>query len=295
MGAIQQIETFGTQSLVLRLVHLFAFVHSPIRCFHPSVILSKKHRLGLRADSRSIMSQHIFPEEPALKPLKSLPDHGSTWATAASASDPPVTPFSAKALYVIGTLRHSVEAADKLLYRDGRASWRGAFYVSAYLELATGVELLGRCLRGDWKTGADSESKRLRRGLSYIGGLDSCDMGATIITTRSQSYTICQCKMLRNYAAHGSAITESFASLAFDPEFISELQRLLTDGVQHYWAELMNPHCTEIRENLAGAAVLPIMFRCRPIHVEETYRWVCNSPDMDFGSGCCDAGEEINP
>ena len=64
-----------------------------------------------------------------------------------------VTTFEAKALYVVGLIRHLLEASGKCV--DGKDQ----FWLPAYVLTADAAEALGRCL-----TGNRGRAVRRRRG-----------------------------------------------------------------------------------------------------------------------------------
>ena len=223
------------------------------------------------------MAKALFPDEPELEPLDDLPGHKVDWGAAATLGTAEITPFTAKALYIFGVMRHSIETAGLLLEHRKTVNGRGAFYVSAYLSLAAAVELLGRCTLGDPKVGPPS-GKRLRHGFREIAGLSDADAKSVVITLDGTAYTIEQCETFRNFAAHGSGAAK--AGVSFTADLICVTTGLLAQGIQHYWDRLTDPKAHDARTSLAKAAVAPLFYHSgtgsRPLHVNEMLEHVKN-------------------
>jgi len=231
------------------------------------------------------MAENLFPDEPDLRYLKTLPDHKNAWVLAARLAEPEVTPFSAKALYIIGVIRHSIEASGWLLkHRRITGKWRGAFYVSAYLQTAAAVELLGRCVLGDSEIVYGS-GKRLCHGFKEIARLPDADRNNVVLTAGRTAYTIGQCETLRNFAAHGAGVAHD--NVSFDGDLICGVTKLLAQGAERYWSSLGVPTARAVRAALADAAVAPV-FYCPagmtwPIHISEMLKHVKSGASVGSG------------
>jgi len=218
------------------------------------------------------MAQLGFPHEPTLAPIKDLPDHPDQWKQAADQCGLGITPFAAKVLYTFGIMRHSIEAGGRLLSHRGHRRWRGAFYVSAYLQGATVVELLGRCVRGDPRI-AGTAAKNFRAGLKEVFQLANDDLQTDIQRPGATTpYTIGHCKALRDLAAHGSGATKG--PVRFDPSFIAHLFRMLAEAMERY-AERLQDADGAHRDCLARAAIMPLFYQSRsgirPLFINEVH------------------------
>jgi hypothetical protein len=169
-----------------------------------------------------------------------------------------------KAGYVIGIIYDICESVSCML-RDPRFARRTS-YIPAYGILASGVEILGRCVKGETR----SYRSTLKAGFKWLARPDSASYSTVskchkLITTsqRPCSYTIEELMFLRNYAAHGQA-TAQFCDLDF--EIIRELHPVLRDGLQSYWSKLKTPGNDILSTNLAKANIIALrdwpVFKC---------------------------------
>jgi hypothetical protein len=176
--------------------------------------------------------------------------------------NPDFDPLTVKAGYVIGVIYEICDSVSCLLKDSGFA--RRTSYIPAYGIFASGVEILGRCVKGEPR----SYRSTLRAGFQWLADptLSSYRVVSkkrTLITTSQQAYTIEELEHLRNFAAHGQA-TAQFCNI--DYELLSRLHPLLRDGLQHYWSKLKLPGNDELSTNLAMANVIALrdwpVFKC---------------------------------
>lgn len=164
--------------------------------------------------------------------------------------------LTVKAGYVIGVIYDICQSVSCLLGEPEFA--RKTSYIPAYGILASGIEILGRCVKGESRCYRST----LKAGFKWLARPDSVSYSVVskchkLITTtqRPCSYTIEELMFLRNYAAHGQA-TAQFCEIDF--EIIAKLHPLLRDGLQHYWSKLKSPGNKMLSTNLAKANIIAL-------------------------------------
>jgi hypothetical protein len=207
---------------------------------------------------------NVTPEQPDTSNW--TPDEIAKWNQEAAQwkalnpGNPDFNPLTVKAGYVIGIIYDICESVSCLLSDSGFA--RQTSYIPAYGIFASGVEILGRCVKGE----PTSHRSTLRAGFKWLADptpSSTVSKNRKLVTTSQRAYTIEELEHLRNFAAHGQA-TSQFCNI--DYELLSRLQPLLRDGVQHYWSKLKLPGSDELSTNLARANVIGLrdwpVFKC---------------------------------
>lgn len=192
------------------------------------------------------MPESLFPNEPALIRYE------AEW-TAAGQILPgqTLTPFTAKALYAFGMMRHLIESAGWALKHKPPYQ---CFYISAYLLTCGAIELLGRCVSGDESEGSGA-GRRLTYGLREIASpSQDSDEGEIVVRTNHWHYTIRDCVALRNFCAHGASVGD----VRIDVELVDEILKNLSNAMDACWDRLAAPADDEFRESLSRAAIAPI-------------------------------------
>jgi hypothetical protein len=169
-------------------------------------------------------------------------------------------PLTVKAFYVFGVQLAIFRCVSYLLEEDKLPS---TTYLPAYALFASGIELLGRCLRGNSSTSGSNED--LKTGLRWLVSPDyesykKIPYSHPIVRTINGSYSISHLAALRNYATHAQA------AVIHDPPTIDflilqEMPSLIASGLESYWAELQRK--PDPCNSLAKANVAAI--RNRPI------------------------------
>lgn len=174
--------------------------------------------------------------------------------------NPQFFPLTVKAFYVFGVMPSIFRSVSTLLTSS---SLQSTTYLPAYALFGSGIELLGRCIRGNPRTTGTSGD--LRAGFRWLAspGLDRFSEipdDYELAQTMNGGYSIDHLVALRNFAAHGQA------SLPKDPPeldylILQEFPSLISTGMEHYWAELQRKPAP--CNALARASVAP--YRNRPI------------------------------
>jgi hypothetical protein len=176
--------------------------------------------------------------------------------------NPGFHPLTIKAGYVVGVIYNICDSVSCLL-RNPIFAQRTS-YIPAYGIFASGVEILGRCVKGE----STSYRSTLRTGFKWLANPDPVSCGTVtksqvLITTSQRAYTIEELEHLRNYAAHGQA-TAQFCNI--DYEILIELHPPLRDGLEHYWSKLTLPGNDVLSTNLAKANIIALrdwpVFKC---------------------------------
>lgn len=192
-------------------------------------------------------------------------DEVEAWGTAAAQAG--VTPFEAKALYVVAMMRQLTEGAIVVL--------RNGMELPAYVVLADAVETFGRCLTGcreEWKGSGD----RLDAGLGRL-------LGGAPLRTRAGSYEVADCKRLRNFTTHGATTPDKQGRDVLDGELTRELIRRLGTSLTAYWTALAQDG-EPLRDQLADALVRPLFAAGKVVFVEDM-RGIMVRPGAEAGSG----------
>jgi hypothetical protein len=163
-----------------------------------------------------------------------------------------LSPLAIKAIYVIGVVFNICESVSYLLREEGFA--RQVSYVPAYGIYASSIELLGRSISGEHLP----HKSCLSSGLMWLcrpAFPNYLNVGnqTGIIQTNQRQYSIEELKNLRNYAAHGQAVSNYYN---VDYEIIGKLHFLLKTAVSCYWNELKNNE--NLCNNLAKANIIPL-------------------------------------
>lgn len=167
--------------------------------------------------------------------------------------NPDFYPLTIKAAYVIGIIHDLCESVTCLLRHP---EVRQTTYIPAYGVFASGIDLLGRCIRGHSTTSDNTED--IRTGFKWLDPSPGAATDPVLITTNICAYTVNNLTAMRHFAAHGQA-TSRFVNL--DYEILSMVQPLLANGLDRYWRELLTSEC--LCDQLAKATVLA--FRSAPI------------------------------
>lgn len=172
------------------------------------------------------------------------------------------TALEVKALYMYGLIYDICQSVDCLLEQAN--AWPD-FYFPAYGILASGVELLGRCVRGDNQV-SRTATDNLRTGFHFLANRNPVvppDPAIVIVVqTAHQDYTIADLVAMRHFTAHGQAANNALPA-RIDAELLSQFPQLIENTMEDYWSLLQDD--PQYCENLATAHVRPLVNRYRPI------------------------------
>jgi hypothetical protein len=171
---------------------------------------------------------------------------------------PDFTPLTIKAAYVFGVIHDFCESVDWLLKHE--RAWP-VTYLSAFGLCASGIELLGRCLRGN--TGTRGCVQDLREGLEWLKSSSpkaEAPQSAVTVTSYTQ-YDVDLLETLRHFTLHGQATKKPQPQLELDIELLDAFPWLIGNAMERYWDKLLNS--TVYCERLAKANVIPL--RSEPI------------------------------
>jgi hypothetical protein len=181
---------------------------------------------------------------------------------AAVGGNPDFYPLTVKAAYILGVIHDLCESIAILL----RSSPNPAItYLPAYGILASGVDLLGRCIRGERDTGGRSGGC-IETGFRWLAPGDHGEPSHLVIVveTSAAKYSVTDLVALRNFAAHGQAVAHPrplHGVRDLDYELLDALKPLLAAGLERYWNALQ--HDDGLCNALAKANVLA--FRNWPV------------------------------
>lgn len=210
-------------------------------------------------------------------------------------------PLTIKAAYVIGVIHQLCECITFLLRapvqnlvsqihpwlgpQPRRHPWQTT-YVPAYSLLASGINLLGRCLRGN-DDAARKSTEDIEAGFKWLHtprydpaaigeaayGYHGLSDRSPLINTSTQSYTIEQLVKMRHYSAHGQAVAVGSLFPEADYEILAKMPELLANGLEHYWTALVNH--PDPCDRLAKANI--VAYRGMPILAS----WIIFNPGTD--------------
>ena len=170
-----------------------------------------------------------------------------------SGGHPGFHPLTIKAAYVLGVIHDVCESVDWLLKFP--QAWP-VTYPSAFGLCAAGMELLGRCLRGN--QGTRGSSLDLKTGFEWLkSSTPRTGISPSALTvTRYNDYEIDRLVTLRHFTLHGQATVEVGKAIVLDIELLNDFPWLIGNAIEMYWDKLLNSehYC----EQLAKANVLPL-------------------------------------
>lgn len=162
-----------------------------------------------------------------------------------------------KAVYVTGTIFQICESVTVLL--DNRDFARQVSFIPALGIYISAIEILGRCVKGEtahWHSTLQSGLKWICNPLypSYT----NVAKNTNVVITENRTYTIEDIEALRNFSAHGQAVSQLYV---LDYQLIEKLHERLTEGLIQFWEQLTLSHA--LCDNLAAANIVP--FRGSPL------------------------------
>ena len=173
--------------------------------------------------------------------------------------NPAFNPLTIKAFYVLGVIYQVFRCVTLLVAPGERVSTTS---IPAYGVLASGIEILGRCITGN--SSATRPENDLRAGLWWLGTNSHENVnGNHILIRTTRPYTITELVALRHFAAHGQATMNQLVE--FDHGIFGAMtctgNHLIANGLEHYWAGVRTSE--EICNRLARANIMP--FRDTPL------------------------------
>ena len=140
---------------------------------------------------------------------------------------------------------------------------RDITFIPAYGVLASGIELLGRCVTGN--PSAYKSEEDLKAGFWWLakGSYQDVNGNHILIETTRQKYSITDLIALRHFAAHGQATMNRVVD--FDYDIFAQIgnpgEHLIAIGLEKYWTTVKESE--EICNRLARANIMP--FRSAPL------------------------------
>lgn len=162
-------------------------------------------------------------------------------------------PLTIKAAYVLGVIHDTCQSVDWLLRYP--QAWP-VTYFSAFGLCAAGMELLGRCLRGNSRTIGSTVD--LREGFEWFkSSTPRSGIPPNALTvTRYNDYDIDRLQTLRHFTLHGQATVGAGKAIVLDIEPLNDFPWLIGNAIERYWDQLLKSdhYC----EQLAKANVFPL-------------------------------------
>jgi hypothetical protein len=196
------------------------------------------------------------------EPVESWNDLRDSWESLRNdaGANREFSPLTIKAFYVFGVQLAIFRCVSYLLEAGKLPS---TTYLPAYGLFASGIELLGRCLKGS--EGTASSGADLTAGLQWLSHFDFHEFATVsteheLVRTMNGPYSIRQLAALRNYAIHAQSAVIN-APPPIDFLILQEMPPLIASAMEEYWAQLQRDPAP--CNALARANVAPI--RNRPI------------------------------
>lgn len=179
--------------------------------------------------------------------------------------NPQFYPLTIKAAYVIGAI-HCLCQSVSILLKDDNAKL--VSYIPAYGIFASGVELFGRCLRGN--SNLRGSGNDISIGFKWLASTslddykddyESVPENIVFVQTNHYMYSIKNLVALRHFAAHGQATSHEIGKGAYafgyiDYEILSHMPTYIAAGLERYWKELQTS--AELCNRLAAANVITL-------------------------------------
>jgi hypothetical protein len=192
-------------------------------------------------------------------PVAGWADQRQSWLrlNEEASGNPDFSPLTVKGGYMMGVI-HDLGASVEQLLKHQRAA--DVTYLPAYGVFAAGVELLGRCIRGNATSSDNSED--LKMGFRWLTLRAEDDATAhtrvpderVVLQTSKGDYSVSHLAALRHFAAHGQATSRTVQDV--DYEILSQAHRPLVDGLERYWNALQQQE--SLCNLLAQANVIPL-------------------------------------
>jgi len=162
-------------------------------------------------------------------------------------------PLTIKAFYVFGVIHQICQSVSVLLDSSKREYITS---IPAYGILASGIEVLGRCITGN--PSAHKSENDLRAGLWWLATGSYQDVnGDRVLIETTRQYSIKDLVALRHFAAHGQVMINR--PVEFDHEILAQMgnpdDHLIASGLEQYWARVRDSE--EICNRLARANIMP--------------------------------------
>ncbi|MBM3130863.1 MAG: hypothetical protein FJ009_19825 [Chloroflexi bacterium] len=169
-------------------------------------------------------------------------------------------PLTIKAVYVIGIIHDLCESVSFLLRSP---NVRQTTYIPAYGVFASGIDIFGRCIRGN-DSPARGSTDDIKSGFKWLvsSAYENVPDTQVFIRTSTNQYTIETLVLLRHFAAHGQATSKGESNFpSIDYEILAMMPPLIASGLERYWRELQDS--STLCNRLAKANI--IAFRDWPI------------------------------
>ncbi len=188
-------------------------------------------------------------------------------------------PLTIKALYVVGLILASCRSVSLLLSGDLLIS---TTYYPAYMVFSSSVELLGRCISGNRTTSKSTID--LQTGFRWLAETkypDCYDISFShqLVKTKNFSYTVDDLVAIRNFTAHGQAISSDLNQ--FDYLILEEFPPLLGEAIGRFLDQLSISE--NLANNLASASIVP--YRNRPVFDS---LWATDADNLKFTRSIAD-------
>jgi len=173
--------------------------------------------------------------------------------------NPDFFPLTIKAAYVIGVIHDICASVSYLL---GVPNARQTTYIPAYGVFASGIEILGRCIRGNFDIRGNVED--IKAGFKWLvsSSYENVPEDYILIKTSSNNeYTIDMLTALRHFAAHGQA-TSKYQFDNIDYGILSMMPPLIANGLERYWNELQHndTYCNRLaKANIIALRNWPVL------------------------------------
>lgn len=269
-------------------------------CYHPNHLATDD---GLRAEIlrdlalKNSLVEYAHPPvnlklgDPTVA-LAAWPQERSEWIelNRVIGGHPLFHPLTIKAAYVVGVIHQLCECVTFLLRAPVQSleaqihPWLGpkpaghpwqTTYVPAFSLVASAVNLLGRCLRGN-DDAARRSTEDIEAGFKWLHSprYDPTAIGDTaygyhgvstqspLISTSARGYTIEQLVKMRHYSAHGQAVAVGYRFPEADYEILAKMPEMLAMGLEQYWAALVNypDPCDRLaKANIVAYRGMPIL------------------------------------
>lgn len=172
--------------------------------------------------------------------------------------NPDFFPLTVKGAYVIGIIHEICESVTCLIKCQTAPK---APHIPAYGVVASGIELLGRCITGNSRT--NNAGNDLKTGLKWLASSSYRDVPAdhVLVSTQICQYSVNDLAALRHFAAHGQATvreldTNNLYLSGVDRWLLGKLRPQLANGLDRYWTQLVNDE--NLCNNLASASVIAL-------------------------------------
>jgi hypothetical protein len=208
----------------------------------------------MSAPVNAFLEEPTYPEQELRQAREEWKQQAEEWRqlNESVGGNPAFFPLTVKAFYVFGVIYQICRCVTSLLASREPESITS---IPAYGVLASGIEVLGRCIIGNPSARSEGDLKAGFWWLATDSYQNNVDGNHVLIET-TRRYSIAELVALRHFAAHGQVMMKR--PVQFDRGILAQMgnpdHHLIATGLERYWARVLDSE--EICNRLARANIM---------------------------------------